>query len=228
MTRPVCKRLRKLPHSTDPEQEAARRLLDTVIRWRLKIFSNGRRKCVTVEVGGSGGDPGRLNPGPPLDIADLDTVASLGATASHMVARLREWAEKNGAEEMGPIRALGYLRALADHGEAEAVKRWPMVATPAEEADGIPQGLDALRAAHSQLLAKPGPCAVLRALLADPDKLWSAPTIAADDIFRDAYPAGRADDRSVGRWLNALAADGLAHSEGMGTAKRWRLGPAAA
>lgn len=121
----------------------------------------------------------------------------------------------------GAARTLEWSKAYGD--------RLPTLLDAASipEADATaPPGLNALRARHPEVLAKPGPCAVLRVLLADPAMLWSARALAKSDAVRDVLPTGKADARSVGRWLGELCGAGLACAEGRGTAKRWRLGAA--
>jgi len=110
-------------------------------------------------------------------------------------------------------------RCEAEHGEV-TLKRWPA------PSDRVPAGLDELRARHPDLLAKHGPMALLRVLLADPAKMWSARQLAASAELRDALPRETASARAVGRWLVELASARLALAEGRGTAKRWRLGAA--
>jgi len=159
--------------------------------------------------------------GPPFVEADLVHVALLGPVEAARVNELRTWRETNGAPARIPCRqAVDMVKALE-------AGQWvvPRPAIPARN-PAVRPGLDSLRAKHPEMLAKPGPCAVVRAMLADPDKLWSARALAKSDDVRDALPAGRASAWSVGRWLAELHAAGLACAEGKRTAKRWRLGAA--
>ncbi|MFM2090171.1 MAG: hypothetical protein RLZZ127_660 [Planctomycetota bacterium] len=79
---------------------------------------------------------------------------------------------------------------------------------------------------YPDLLNQPGPGAVLRVLLCDPDRPWSATALAKSQDLCDLLPREKASPRSVGRWLDALAAEGLAQSHNSGTAQRWRFGDA--
>jgi len=103
--------------TTDPEQEAARRILDTVARWREMRRQDGMMIRVSL-----GRNPG-VNLGPRLAAADLGTVASMGAVGAAMMGRLRSWGATNHAKDAGPDDALVFLQSLADRGVAEALKR---------------------------------------------------------------------------------------------------------
>jgi len=210
-----------------PVREAAGRILDAVAYWAgvLDEAEDRERDSVRREPPGQARDRWRFMRGcaggPPFAEADLVRVALLGPVEAALVNELRTWRETNGA----PARI--QCRQAVDMVKALEAGQWvvPRPAIPARN-PAVRPGLDSLRAKHPEMLAKPGPCAVVRAMLADPDKLWSARALAKSDEVRDALPAGRASAWSVGRWLAELHAAGLACAEGKRTAKRWRLGAA--
>lgn len=141
--RPSGKRSDKSDETpADPVREAARRMLDTVARWRAEASARHGSVICVERSNAHSGSVVRINPGPRLLAADLDTVASAGPAGASMVEKLRAWSDADHAEERGPADALGFLRALADHGEAEAVRRWPV--TPARDPGTPPISEDQL------------------------------------------------------------------------------------
>ncbi len=191
-----------------------------VAAWIGAIIDRWREGPDTAERHGPGG-------GPSIDPRALERLGSIGGPAVQVARELAEWGAMPRAQALAspPMEALVFVETVDAHGEAEALRRWPAPAIPARDPAARP-GLNSLRAKHPELLAKPGPVAVLRVLLADPAKLWSARALAAADDLRDLLPAGTAGARSVGRWLDELRGAGLACAEGRGTAKRWRMGAA--
>ncbi len=85
------------------------------------------------------------------------------------------------------------------------------------------KGLLQIKSEH-QVAAEGGPLAVLRVLLADPDRVWSARGLADSAEIEEAYRR-KPNEKSVRRWLDQLAATDLARCDDRtGT---WSLGDAA-
>lgn len=114
----------------DMAEAAARRLLAAVNAWRARVRNRPGTEHQAVRSNDRSGSVVRVNPGPVLDLADLDRVAAAGGAGPAMVGKLRAWGAADHAEEAGPADAMGFLVSLADHGEAEAMKRWPAPAMP--------------------------------------------------------------------------------------------------
>ncbi len=96
----------------------------------------------------------------------------------------------------------------------------PSTVPEAKEGHPVRPGLETLRERHPVLLSKSGPLAILRVLLSDPDRLWSAPELATELGNRNT----KGSPSSAARWLEELKQAELAQQGGKGTAKRWRLG----
>jgi hypothetical protein len=196
-----------------PPEPPARSEMQGVAAWIGAAIDHWRQGPDMAERHGPGG-------GPSIDPRALERLGAIGGPAVRAASELQAWGTMAREEALArpPMEALSFLEALDSLGEAEALRRWPAAA------DRKPPGLDALCAKHPDLCAKPGPKAVLRVLLADPAKLWSARKLAS--AAADFLSSETASPRAVGRWLAELACAGLACAEGRGTAKRWRLGAA--
>ena len=88
-----------------------------------------------------------------------------------------------------------------------------------------PLGFAELRKRHPEVLGKPGPAAVLRVLMADPDRPWSASGLAKSDDLRERLTKETATGSSVLLWFKELHAVSLVVPSGVGTGQRWRFQP---